>query len=178
MRRWYRSGHPVHWLATRSQEMPRSIIVLYGVIFYTYIYYVYIYTYDYIYILFVFALCVKCMHVIQCLQYIYIQIYCVCANYTCIRVLYLYDTIIFIYTYVFTWHKYEEMYSILFIYRRMLVWLTSRPETTAFTVSFVVGTPCSMPYFCWWNNQFSIERFLIPVKYPLLLVKSPLALVN
>lgn len=104
------------------------------------------------------------MHVIQCLQHIYKYNYCVCANYTCIRVLYLYDTIIYIYTHMFS-HDINMKKCILFISRRMLVWLTSRPETTAFTVSFVVGTvgtPCSMPYVCWWNHPFSIWWFPHP----------------
>ena len=66
-----------------------------------------------IYILFVFALCVKCMHVIQCLQYIYIYKYIVYVQTIPAYGFCIYMILLYLYTHMFS-HDINMKTCILF----------------------------------------------------------------
>jgi len=147
VRQWYRSGHPVHWLATRSQEMPRSIIVLYGLIFYNiYIRMIYIYIYIYvwfiyIYILFVFALCVCQVYACDSVSAIYIYtIYIVYVQTIPAYGFCIYMILLHLYTHMFS-HD-INMKKCIFFYISTYAGLVDKSS----------WNNCLYRFFCGWNS--------------------------
>ena len=176
MRRWYRSGHPVHWLATRSQEMPRSIIVLYGVIFYTiYIYicmYIYIRMIIYIYYLYLHCVSSVCMWFSVCNIYIYIYKYIVYVQTIPAYGFCIYMILLYLYTHMFS-HDINMKTCILFylyidvcwfgwqvVLKQLplpfLLWLELRapcPISVGEITSFLLSVSSSRwnTHCCWWS---------------------------